>query len=335
VGLDGATVNLRDSAGAQLYLTPTGTVTTVATGNTLLTTTTSNGGYYLFTGLPAGTYVVEVVTPTVNGRGYVSSTGINGGLTGPYEPAAGGTFPSTATNVDHGVQFAPNVIRSLPVTLGPSQPTGEDGNATPGRTDTTPDDQSNLTVDFGVFLPASVGTVVWIDNGAGGGTAGDGVKQPNEPGIPGVVVTLVDPSGNPIDGDPSTPGVQPITTTTSASGTYSITNLIPGTYAVQFTFPPGSTVTSTPNPPGSGNPPTNPSASGPDNQFNEMNPSTRRTPPVTLTPGQDNPNLDSGVRSFSSTPLEIPTMSEWMLMLLAMLMLAVGASRLRRARTGR
>jgi SdrD B-like domain len=334
-GLEGATVNLLNGSGQPLYRTPTGEVTTVASGNTLITTTTSNGGHYLFTGLPEGSYTVEVVTTPVAGRSYVSSTGINGGASGPFEPTGSNPFGSTNTNFDHGLQFAPNVIRTRPVTLGPAQPTGEDGNATPGQTDTTPDNRSNLTIDIGVFLPASVGTVVWIDDGTGGGTAGDGIKQPSEPGIPGVVVTLVDSSGNPVDGDPSTPGVQPITTTTGPNGTYSITNLIPGTYAVQFSFPPGSTVTTSPNPGGAGNPPTNSAPGGPDNQFNEMNPTTRRTPPITLTPGQDNPNLGSAVRSFSTTTVGIPMLNGWMLMLLAILVLAAGAKPLRRERTRR
>jgi hypothetical protein len=334
-GLDGATVNLLNASGQPLYRTPTGDVTTVAAGNTLITTPTSNGGYYLFTGLPPGDYVVEVVTTPVNGRSYVSSTGINGGVSGPFEPTGSNSFANTNTNFDHGLQVAPNTIRTRPITLGPAQPTGEDGNSTPGRTDTTPDNRSNLTIDIGVFLPASLGTVVWIDDGTGGGTAGDGIKQANEPGIPGVVVTLLDGSGNPVDGDPSTPGVQPVTTVTDPTGTYGFTNLIPGTYQVQFGFPPGSTVTTTPNPPGSGTPPTNPTTGGPDNQFNEMSPTTRRTPPISLTPGQDNPNLDSAVRSFSTTTPAIPTLNGWMLTLLAMLALAMGSNSLRRERARR
>jgi SdrD B-like domain len=324
-GLDGVTVNLRDGAGAQLYRTPTGAITTVAAGNTLITTTTSNGGHYLFTNLPAGSYTVEIVTPTVGGTSYVSSTGVNGALTGPYEPTGTGTFANTATNFDHGVQFAPNTIRSSPITLGPGQPTGEDGNTTPGQTDTTPDNQSNLTVDFGVFLPATVGTVVWIDNGTGGSVPGDGVKQASEPGIPGVIVRLLDGTGNPVDGDPVTPGVQPITTVTGPNGEYSITNLVPGTYQVEFVFPPGARIINTVNPPGSGSP-----VVGPDSERNEMSPSTQRTPSVTLAPGDNNPNLDSGVLVYDTTPLIVPTLGEWARLLLAMLLLGVALIGIRR-----
>ncbi len=325
-GLDGVTVNLLDGTGAQLYRTPTGAITTVAAGNTAITTTTTSGGHYLFTNLPTGSYRVEIVTPTVGGASYVSSTGINGALTGPYEPTGAGTIANTATNFDHGVQFAPNTIRSLPITLGPGQPTGEDGNATPGQTDATPDNQSNLTVDFGVFLPATVGTVVWIDNGSGGGVSGDGIKQTGEPGIPGVGVQLLDGSGNPVDGDPVTPGVQPITTVTGPNGEYSITNLTPGTYQVQFVFPPGARIINTVNPPGSGTP-----AVGPDGQRNEMSPSTQRTPSITLAPGDNNPNLDSGVLTYDATPTVVPTLGEWAKWLLAMLLLGAVMLSTRRA----
>ena len=59
-----------------------------------LTATTAADGGYLFTNLIAGRYQVRVQTPA----GFVTSTGTNGSLTGPYEPA-----PATAgNNQDHG-----------------------------------------------------------------------------------------------------------------------------------------------------------------------------------------------------------------------------------------
>ena len=53
-------------------------------GAALASQTTSSGGYYRFTDLATGTYVVEVVTP----GGYRSSTGQNTSATGPYEGAS-------------------------------------------------------------------------------------------------------------------------------------------------------------------------------------------------------------------------------------------------------
>jgi uncharacterized repeat protein (TIGR01451 family) len=304
VGLSGVTVRLLDGAGS-----PTGQ-----------TTTTDGSGYYQFTGLAAGNYIVEIVPPA----GYVSSSGANGvGAGGPYETAGNAnntTFNATSGTTDHGVAIAGGNIRTGVIALGDNMPVGEGADHPASLVDPTPDNRSNRNVDFGLFAPASLGTVVWIDNGAGGGTAGDGVKQPGEPGIPGVVVRLLNGSGaailNPATG-------QPITVTTDANGNYSIGNLAMGDYAVEFVFPAGSQITTTINPAGSGTP-----VAGPDAQRNEMNPTTRRSPVISLAPGQNNPNLDAGVRSFNTTvePAAIPTLSEWMLMLLGLLVVGSAAT---------
>lgn len=293
----------------------------VPDGAAIASTSTNAGGQYLFSGLSEGLYLVEIsAAPLV---GYVSSTGINGGASGPYEPGST-NFTATGNDRDHGRTVSPGVIRSRTVTLGLGMPTGEGSDLTVTDPNGTVDARTNLTVDLGVFLPASLGTVVWIDDGAGGGVAGDGIKHAGELGIPGVLVALLDGAGNPVDGDPATPGVQMVTTTTGPNGQYSFTNLIPGTYQVQFNFPPGSRIVITPNPPGSGTPPTNGTPGGLDNQYNEMIPATRRSPVVVLTPGQDNPNLDAGVLSFTSAPTHIPTLNAWLTRLLAMALLALG-----------
>ncbi|MFN8498615.1 MAG: SdrD B-like domain-containing protein [Anaerolineae bacterium] len=64
---------------------------------------------------------------------------------------------------------------------------------------------------------------------------GDGVRQPGEPGIPGVTVTLKDGAGNTVG-----------TTTTDPNGNYSFPNVPPGTYTVVETDPSGF-VSTTPN----------------------------------------------------------------------------------------
>lgn len=65
------------------------------------------------------------------------------------------------------------------------------------------------------------------DNGSGDGP------------LAGVTLALLDGSGNPVDGDPNTPGVQPVTTTTNSLGGYRFDNLLPGTYQVSETQPSG------------------------------------------------------------------------------------------------
>jgi SdrD B-like domain/IPTL-CTERM motif len=296
----------------------------VPDGPAIKTTTTNGDGQYLFSGLPEGKYIVQISSGLP--AGYVSSTGINGSATGPYEPGST-DFTAAGNNKDHGKTVSPGVIRSGTIMLGVNTPLNEGTDLTVTDPNATPDSRTNLTVDFGVFLPASLGTVVWIDNGSGGGVSGDGIKQPSEAGIPGVTVRLLDGSGNPVDGDPATPGVQPVTTVTGPNGEYLFPNLIPGQYQVEFVFPPGSTVTNTINPPGSGSP-----AVGVDNQRNEMDPNTRRTPVITLAPGDNNPNLDSGVLSFSNVPQMIPTLNQWVLILLSLLMLGLAGVSAKRMR---
>jgi len=57
--------------------------------------------------------------------------------------------------------------------------------------------------------------------------------------LEGVTITLIDRYGNPVDGDPATPGIQPITTVTGANGYYVFHNVPAGTYMVGQTRPQG------------------------------------------------------------------------------------------------
>ena len=59
--------------------------------------------------------------------------------------------------------------------------------------------------------------------------------------LAGVTITLLDQYGNPVDGDPNTPGVQPITTVTGSNGFYQFTGVRPGTYQIGKTPPAGYT----------------------------------------------------------------------------------------------
>ena len=179
-GLDGVTVRLLNAAG-----------TTV-----LATQTTTGGGFYLFTGLAAGDYGVEVVTPA----GFVSSSG------GGTEPASD---PDNDINSDDNGTTSGAVVRSLPVTLSLGGEPVNDGDADPN---------SNLTVDFG-FVPTglSLGNLVWLD------TNNNGIADPGEPGIPGVTMRLIAADGVTVLA----------TTTTNASGLYLFAGLAPGTYYVE------------------------------------------------------------------------------------------------------
>jgi uncharacterized repeat protein (TIGR01451 family) len=179
-------------------------VTTDALGNTISPTVTANNpiggapGYYQFRNLNAGTYIVEFTLPS----GYI--------------------FTRHNTGADATDSDADRVTgRTGPYTLNWGD--------------------SNQTVDGGIVQPASLGNYVWYD------ANNDGIQNdgPNalvgagaNGGMNGVRVELLDGSGNPVDIDLVTPGVQNhVLTANDGSGNpgfYLFSNLIPGDYRVRF-----------------------------------------------------------------------------------------------------
>ena len=95
--------------------------------------TTNANGNYLFTDLAPGSYTVRVLTP----NGYVSSTGLDGGLTGPYEPGVSGF----QDNEDHGTKDGTTVFSTVTLGLPGSAANPDIGGL------------ANLRQDFGFFLP--------------------------------------------------------------------------------------------------------------------------------------------------------------------------------------
>ncbi|MDA0989525.1 MAG: SpaA isopeptide-forming pilin-related protein, partial [Verrucomicrobia bacterium] len=154
------------------------TVNLLTNGTVVATTTTDASGFYSFTNLFPGDYVVEVVPPA----GHVVSPQDQGG----------------DDAVDSDVDTT----------------TGQSG------TNTLVGGQSDLTVDAGLYRPASIGNFVWED------LDGDGIQDGGEPPITNVTVRLYDGATNLLD-----------TTLTDASGLYAFTNLTPGAYFVEFVEP--------------------------------------------------------------------------------------------------
>jgi len=201
-GVNGVSVNLYLDNGDGI----------LGAGDSLIsTTTTTNGGYYLFTHLISGTYLVQIPSsnfaagaPLFN---HTSSTG-NG---------VAATNNNLNNDDDGEPQGSANNIVSRPVTLTP----GQEPDSVP-----SPNGNTNLSVDFGFFPYASLGDRVWFDVNA------NGIQDTNEmTGVAGVQVVLYSPLTN-----------QPIaTTTTDANGIYSFTQLIPSDYFVQFDLPAGWT----------------------------------------------------------------------------------------------
>ena len=241
-GIDGVTVHLVNG-----------------TGLIVSSQITSSGGYYLFTDLAAGSYKVVVVT---TGQ-YRSSTGANAAVTGPFEPA-----PAVQTNSsdsdDNGTTVG-SIVESSVFTLGAGQPTGEP--STPGHSDAVTDGNGNYTVDFGMYLPASLGDTVWFDDNH------NGAQDVGEAGVSGVIVNLLDVYG-----------VLVATTTTDSAGHYGFTNLAPGSYSVEFvknSLPTGFDFTTV--------------GGGTSLTDSDADPQTGRSAPVVLAAGENNPTIDAGI----------------------------------------
>ncbi len=77
-----------------------------------------------------------------------------------------------------------------------------------------------INYDFGELRFGSIAGSVYVD------ANGDGIRNPSEAGLAGVIITLTSNTG------------LTITATTDASGNYTFANLFPGTYAVTETQPP-------------------------------------------------------------------------------------------------
>ncbi len=224
----------------------------VPDGPAVATAPTNAGGQYQFTNLTPGTYLVAITPPP----DAVSSTGANGFARGPYEAAP--DPDSDRDNDDNGTQTAAvpgAAIVSTPVTLQAASEPTSDGDGADG----------NLTVDFGLFTPASIGDRVWRD------TNGDGVQDPDEPGVPGVPVTLHVPDGTVL-----------ASTITDPSGACRFDTLTPGPYFISLAPPPGLV----PTPPGQGGDPSRDS---------DADPVSGRMPVTTLTPGEHDPTWDGGL----------------------------------------
>ncbi len=164
-----------------------------STGTVIDTRVTDAEGGYLFTELPPGDYEVRVDESTLP-AGFEQTTN-------PVRP--GSDFGNQSQDGPHG---------GYPVSL-------ESG-------------EENLTADFGYNVnpddmpnEAALGDRVWID------VDGDGVRDPGEPGVEGVLVHLIGPGADGIFGTADDQVLS--TTTTDSTGFYMFTGLEPGAYQTE------------------------------------------------------------------------------------------------------
>ena len=167
-------------------------------GDVIAETVTDTDGHYEFDNLAAGDYQVrlpENQSPTLGAQ-----PDIVAGRFDDYRhvdnPIAD---PDAPTDVDNDNNGVPDTgMTSGVVTLGEGadesdEPTGETNRGDDASLDedgTMRDDRSNLTVDFALERLYRVGNLVWEDYD------NDGVAEPGEPGIAGVLMQLLDDAGD-------------------------------------------------------------------------------------------------------------------------------------------
>ncbi|MEM7126867.1 MAG: SdrD B-like domain-containing protein [Chloroflexota bacterium] len=239
-------------------------------GTAILTTTTDSAGKYVFTGLDAGDYMVEVEVPA----GYVSSidtasTSIPNLMDGDDNgvDTLSSIFATSLSNTSLGsASLLSSTIRSAVITLSAEGSTAgeasigesDHGSIINGAIDTTPDAKAYYTVDFGFYRPVQVGNLVWLDDNRDAvtdTTDNNGLFDPNAGEVP-VGNVLVQAWLDNGDGqfeaatDGAVPGTPDGIDTTDTNGEYTITNLPPGTYwivlpAINFDGPLTNYVSST------------------------------------------------------------------------------------------
>lgn len=199
-GLMNASVRLYTTGADNLI----GTADDVQIGSTQTTTST---GAYLFSGLAPGSYFVRVTPP--------ASIYLTGGT-----PV---TLDNGSDNDNNGSQpgGAGSYCYSPLITLAAAtEPTIEDG-----------DNNTDLSVDFGLWSGFTVGDLVWDDQN------NDGIRQAGEPGLAGITVQLMSPgTDNAVGGTGPAADTLIQTTTTTSAGAYSFYVTQPGNYYVRV-FP--------------------------------------------------------------------------------------------------
>ncbi|MGB9108822.1 MAG: SdrD B-like domain-containing protein, partial [Telluria sp.] len=222
----------------------------------------------------AGETGVAGATVTLIGGGadgLISTTADNTSVTTTTDANGAYLFANLKPGTEYQVQFAAPAGMVFTKRDTGSDASDSDADTTTGKTQivTLASGEKNLTLDAGVYKPASIGDRVWND------ANNNGVQDAGEVGMAGVSVTLL---GGGADGKLSTTGDNTsVTTTTDANGYYQFTNLNPGSeYQVQYIKPTGYVSSG--------------SSSG-----GGANTSTGQTGVAVLQSGEDNKSFDIGL----------------------------------------
>ncbi|MDD5392158.1 MAG: IPTL-CTERM sorting domain-containing protein [Thiothrix sp.] len=260
-------------------------------GKAVAPVTTDVTGNYLFDNLKPGDYVVKVKPQD----GYSLTKG-------------GADADDDTSDKDSNCKVAGSEFMTPAVTLSPG--------SEPGTKVDGDDESRNSTLDCGFFRAVSLGQRVWIDLDA------NGKQDAGEPGVPGATVTLLDASGKPAT-DLYGKVVAP--QTTDADGNYLFGSLSEGSYLIKVTPPPGYAPTMV--------------VSDPNNNDNTDSNGVPQTDgsvisnPIDLKWGEEPQgggasNITVG---FGFIPnLQIPTLSEWGVAIMSMLLATAAFFRRRR-----
>jgi hypothetical protein len=232
-----------------------------------------------------------------NGVQDATETGVSG-VTVTLYAADGTTVLASTITDDMGKYYFGNLIpgsyvvgfSTIPANLGYTlqNTPGDNGNNTNSDADPATGKtavialaagETDLTIDAGLkpSIPASVGNFVWND------LDGDGIQDANEPGVPGILVTLYDAANNVVG-----------TAITDGNGNYLISNVPPNNgYYIIFSNLPGTALFTGQNVGGST------AANGSDAN------AAGRTAPFNLTAGQYLPDIDAGILNVQLLPVKL------------------------------
>jgi uncharacterized repeat protein (TIGR01451 family) len=186
-------------------------------GPAIATDTSDANGYYLFMNLSPGQYIVGL-----NNNNFNAGSALNG-LLGSTGNTGDTQVDSDDNGLDtrHPIYGMTSVTIVLALNLESSTETdlGPEGNGTNGETPPN----SELTVDFGLYRPMSIGNRVWFDSDSNRSQNG------SEAGVPNVTLSLYLDANS--DGVPD--GAAIATTTTDSNGHYLFDGLWQGTYLVE------------------------------------------------------------------------------------------------------
>ena len=234
---------------------------------------TDAGGFYLFDDLPRNRYIVGVdrLNFVAGGLldGYNSSTGNVDNSTNNTNELDNGVdrlLRADPVASPHGILSTQINLRGTPVgapttdhaagtistdtgTGAGFNPTFDDGPTASGRFGEA-DNNSDLTIDFGFFIPMSLGNRVFLDDGTGGGTYNNGIMDGGETPVANVRVELYHDNNN--DGIPDVGGLIGFDVT-DAGGYYLFDDIAEGKYVVLI---PGGNFTASFDPDGAGPLPT-------------------------------------------------------------------------------